>query len=789
MAPRSGSRKYNLPAPLSSFIGRETEIIEIKQQLSRVRLLTLTGPGGCGKTRLALRVAVDLLADYPDGVWLAEFAPVADPMLVPQVVASSIGIQRRGNQTLTDALIDYSVNRNILFVFDNCEHLISACAQLAQTLLKSCPTVKLLTTSRENLNVPGEAVWSVQPLSLPDPQLWQNPAGRRSTLSIYEKSEAVQLFVARASAIESAFVLTEQNGGWVAEICKRLDGMPLAIELAAALVKMLNVEQIVKRLDDVFQVLTEGSRTLLPRQKTLEAAIGWSYDLLTESEQTLLRRLSVFAGGWSLEAAELVCMDQGADPGDILNKMTHLANKSMVMVDRTLDNEVRYRMLATIHEYAWERLNETGETAIFQRKHAEAFLNLVRQAQKTESNGFWPEIIAVDKLELDLDNFRTALTWCARDSSGYELGLRLASALAQFWQMRGYLREGRKYFEQFLSINKEASVPVLAEAFCFAGYMSIYADDLQRGEAYLKKSLALYQKLGNKNGIAWQLGWLGWLSVAQGDLSNAKAYTKQSFELQRELGDDFGAAVALVCIGEVEYLQGDLVKAEAAFEESLSLVRDIGIFWVVGRRLIRLGQIAYSRADFKKATALTKDGLLTCMENGDKSGVTMALVALAGIASGRGDFKRSARLLGSVEALQEVYGTAMWYVDRMEYTRFVETIRAHADEKYRLSAWHEGRSMDLTQVIDYAVHGLEISNARSDKYIYAGLTPRELEVAALIAQGKSNQQIAKTLVVGVRTVETYVSRILNKLDYDSRVQIATWALKKGVVPPVQAKED
>ncbi len=508
----------------------------------------MTGPGGCGKTRLAIRVASDLLAEYPDGVWLAELAFLADAELVPQAVASALGVHEQAGRTIIDTLSDHLLHRCTLLVLDNCEHLVAVCAQLAQTLLQVCPRLRILATSRENLGIPGETVWSVPPLSLPEPQPWRNSSSRRNALTAYEKSEAVQLFVTRAAAALPAFTLTEENGAWVADICRRLDGMPLAIELAAARVKMLRVEQIARRLDDVFQLLREGSRTALPHQRTLQATITWSYNLLSVSEQVLLRRLSVFAGGWTLEAAELLHTALGVKRGELLDAMTYLAEKSMIWVDRSTGREIRYRMLETIREYAWERLLESGESAIVQRRHAETFLALAQREERTECKLFWPEITTVAQLELDLDNFRAALAWCSLDASGYEIGLRLASALAQFWQMRGYLSEAQEYFQNLLSISENVSTPTLAEAHSFAGYLSIYAGDFERGEAFLEESLALFRDLGDKSGIAWQLVWLGWVSVAQGYLSRARTFAQQALVMQQMLGDQLGASVALVAL-------------------------------------------------------------------------------------------------------------------------------------------------------------------------------------------------------------------------------------------------
>src|SRR5579884_1260938 len=464
---------HNLPVQLTSFIGREKEMEEIKRLLSTAHLLTLTGSGGCGKTRLALQVAADRVEEYADGVWLVELAAIADLGLVPQTVAVALGVSEEPNRPLGETLANYLRPKSLLLVLDNCEHLLTACAQLADTLLRTCPKVRILASSREGLGLLGEALYHVPSLSLPDEK-------RLPTLEQLSQYEAVRLFVERAVLSRPDFAVTAQNAASVVQICSRLDGIPLAIELAAARARALAVEQLAQRLDDRFRLLTGGSRTALPRQQTLRATIDWSYDLLSQAERTLLRRLSVFLGGWTLEAAEAVCADASHAPpraaamgaGEhaaapleagsrenaggpvaaeaVLDLLSRLVDKSLVLVEESAEAEARYRLLETVRQYSRDRLMESEEARDLRCRHRDWFLTLAEGAERRLRG---PDQVAwLNRLAQEHDNLRMALEWCrAEEDAGAEAGLRLAGALWRFWRVRGYLSEGRERLEAALA--------------------------------------------------------------------------------------------------------------------------------------------------------------------------------------------------------------------------------------------------------------------------------------------------------------------------------------------------
>jgi predicted ATPase/transcriptional regulator with XRE-family HTH domain len=481
----AASNLTDLPVPMTSFIGRARELAAVKQRFSSARLLTLTGPGGCGKTRLALQAAAELADKFADGVCFVELAPLGDPRLVPQSVASALGVREEPTRPLPVTLIDTLHRRQLLLVLDNCEHLIAACAELAHILLSACPQLHVLATSREVLGVAGEMAWRVPPLASPDPQ-------RPVPVEHLLQYEAVQLFVERARTVQPTFTVTERNAAAVAQVCHRLDGIPLAIELAAARVKVLTVEQIAARLDDRFRLLTGGSRIALPRQQTLQAAIDWSYDLLSEPERRLWRRLSVFAGGWTLEAAEAVCAGAGLDAAEVLDRLTSLVDKSLVTVD-AMAGEARYRLLETIRQYGREKLERSGEAAVIRRQHLEWHVGLAERAEPELTGP--DQAVWLEKLEAEHDNLRAALEWSQVEAQGEQIGLRVAAALWRFWLVHGHLREGRRWLEGMLAGSPEAWPAVRAKALYGAGALAEDQGDYAAARAFFAESLALRREL------------------------------------------------------------------------------------------------------------------------------------------------------------------------------------------------------------------------------------------------------------------------------------------------------
>ena len=508
----------NLPIPLSTFIGREHEIREIQKLLLSNRLVTLTGPGGCGKTRLALKVAQELIEELENHIWYVELASVSDPVFVPQTIAATLNIREQLSRSLTDVLTDTLATSPTLLVLDNCEHLIFASAQIAEALLKKCPDLKILATSREMLGITGEIAWTVPPLSLPRQQPWTNPASAQYALNLYKESESVQLFINRAVAISPDFKLTAENGAWVADICRHLDGMPLAIELAAARVRSLSVQQIAQRLDDRFNLLIGGSRTAPLRQQTLASALDWSYALLSEAEQKVLQRLSVFAGGATLEAAESVCTEAGIESTDVLDALSHLVDKSLVTVDTLEHSDTRYYLLETIRQYAQEKLQESGRADESKNRHLNYF---IRWAENAEPNLTGAEQLQwLELYEAEHDNLRAALDWCNANDHEAEAGLRLAAACGRFWRLHGYLSEGRMHLSAALS-----KAGARGRTLTRARALTLLANHLYLQSNYpamhplAEEALSIWRELGEegKAGAAHTLDLLGELATEEGD--------------------------------------------------------------------------------------------------------------------------------------------------------------------------------------------------------------------------------------------------------------------------------
>jgi predicted ATPase/DNA-binding SARP family transcriptional activator len=693
--PTPAAPPTNLPAPLTSFIGREREMADVQSLLPMTRLLTLTGAGGCGKTRLALEVARGLIEEFPDGVWLVDLAPVADPALVPATVARTLSVRDEPGQALSMTLVEHLRQKRLLLVLDNCEHLVTACAQLAETALRACPGLSTLVTSREPVHVAGELIWVVPPLPAPDPD-------RPPSLEDLVRYESVQLFVDRARAILPGFAVGIQNGSAIARLCRRLDGIPLAIELAAAQLRTLAVEQIDARLDDGLRLLSSSSRTALPRHQTLQATLDWSHDLISEKEQTLFRRLAVFAGGFALEEAEAVCSGDEIETPEVLGLLTQLVEKSLVVAESAVQGAMRYRMLDTLRRYGWSRLAESGEATTIQRRHADTYLALAEQASEAvyggvEQTAWW------DRLDREYDNMRAALRWSI-DGAEHETALPLSAAVYVLWYVRGPASEGLRWLEEALSRGVGASPAARAPALCAAGSLAWWSrGDGERARRLCTESIALYRELKDKQGLAYTLGCLGWIVQSQDDQELATTLATEGLSLYRELGDKWGIGMALVLMAIASQLRGDHEQAAALRDEGLPLLREVGDKEGVAMMLGRSGQLAQRHGDYERATVLCAEGLALFRDIGDKRGAPTCLEALAALASAQGQPDRAARLFGPAQTVREAGGFALPPADRAECERGMAAVRARLGEKAFAAAWAAGREMTLEEAVDYAL--------------------------------------------------------------------------------------
>jgi predicted ATPase/DNA-binding SARP family transcriptional activator/DNA-binding CsgD family transcriptional regulator len=776
----AAGKKHNLPNPRSSFVGREREMVEVKRTLAMTGLLTLTGTGGCGKTRLALEIARDLVGAYPDGVWLVELAPLSDPGLVPQAVATALDVREQPGRSLTETLSEHLRSKQMLLVLDNCEHLIEASARLVDTLLSSCERLRILATSREALGIAGEANWPVLPLALPD-------AERPPPLDDLTRYEAVGLFLDRARSKLPTFSLTPRNARAVVSVCQKLDGIPLAIELAAARVTALALEQVADRLDDSLKLLTAGDRTADPRHQTLRATLAWSYELLSEPERKLFGWLSVFAGGWTLDAAEAVGAGSGIEEDGVLDLLSRLVDKSLVVAEASPGAEgvLRYRMLEPVRQYGRERLGESGEEEQVRDRHARYYLALV-EAAELELVG--PRQVAwLEQLEAEYGNLRAALDWYldegAESEERAEMGLRLAAALGRFWSAYGP-SEGRRWLERGLARSGASPTAVRAKALGEAGFMAAYQGD-PRAVALLEESLALSKDLGDKTGMAISISNLGH-AVAYPGHERMRTLREEAEALLREPLDRRAAAYLLLFLGIAAETERDHEQVTLRIEEGLALFRELGDIRGAAMCLTVAGVDALHRGDSGRAAALFEEDLQLLRELRDKVGITFGLMGMAGVAALRGQPARAARLWGAAEALREVIGLPLKTpaTSRHDYEGYLTAARAGLDDAAFDAAWSEGRAMSPEEAIEYAL-GVEepvppAASAASRRAPDA-LTRREREVATLVAQGLTNRRIAAQLMISERTVGNHVGKILRKLGLRSRVRIAAWVVEQQLL--------
>ena len=842
-----------LPAPLTPLVGREQEIAAVCALLWRpeVRLVTLTGTGGVGKTRLALGVAAAVNADFADGICFVALAPLIDPGLVLSTIAQALGVQEQGSRPLLEGLQDHLREKQLLLLLDNFEQVVSAAPVVAE-LLVAAPRLRVLVTSRTSLHLSGEHEFVVPPLALPDLRNLPPP----DRLLQYG---AIRLFVARAQAAHSAFVMTGENATAIAAICQQVDGLPLAIELAAGRSKLFAPQALLSRLRNRLKLLVGGAQDLPLRQQTLRGTIAWSYDLLGQDEKALFRRLAVFVGGCTLEAAEAVCTAQGDLLIDVLEAVAALVDKSLLRQETQADGQPRLLMLETIREYALERLKASGEAEAVRRQHAIFFLQFSEEAEpkiRGAEHFLWRT-----RLEVEHDNLRAALRWTL-ESQEAEMGMQLAFSLVAFWRASNQDREGRNWCEQVLAQpGTSARTAARAMALLAAGAMTMFQGDLPQAQLLLEESIAIGREVGRaaKRTLALALALLAYGALLQGNLGAARELAEEGVRLFREVGEAWGTALALNhlgratlelgdpvaarplleesaalfragnmqrlamplnTLGRVALRQGDDTGARAYCEEALAVARATGDELFIAEALAQLGTVALHVGDSGQATALYQQSLTLIWTRGYRECIAEDLAGLAATASLLGQPERAARLFGAVEALREVSGIRLSPLPRADYDRAVEGIRAHLDEATFAQAREKGRAMPLEQAIAEALATQDepptgtkfpqvneeetssvvppgtplspspraLSPRRALKQHFGGLTSREREVACLVAQGKSNRAIADELDVGVSTVEAHITHIFTKLGFSSRAQIAAWAVDKGLAQALQGVE-
>jgi predicted ATPase/class 3 adenylate cyclase/DNA-binding XRE family transcriptional regulator len=725
----------NLPVQLTSFIGREREIGEIEQLLNSARLITLTGAGGTGKTRLAIEVTRKIGNRYPDGVWLVDLALLPEPTLIWQSIASVLGIRDEANRTLTQTLTDFLRSKNLLLLFDNCEHLISACAQVVGVLLQTCPQLQILATSREPLGITGENQYYVPTLTTPqiDTEMF---------LEQLSRTEAVRVFLDRAVMVRPAFKLTKANALAVAQICRRLDGIPLAIELAAARVKGLSVEQIAERLDDRFSLLSVGNRTALQRHQTLRAIIDWSYNLLSEKERILLSRLSIFAGGWTLESATEVCLVVQIEERDVLNLLLNLSDKSLVIIEEQ-DGETRYRFLETIRQYALEKLAESGEERLVRNRHLDFFIHFAEEAERNYRSA--KQLHWFRLMERERDNFRAALDYVLHTDQ-VEISLRLVGTAFWLWFFQGPWSEGLIWTEAALVHAPDLRTKSGAKVRMALGLLQFAQSNYSAARTNLENSLSIWQELGDKWWSAFVLGFLGlvqrprdqqaashsleeslrlatdtgedWIlafalwnsgenALHLKNLSRAESMLNQSLGLGQALGDRMLQNEALRALGEVHEAKQEYGQAVDLYRESLAIVQELRDITNVSHLYFNVGRALQLAGDNQQAKEYFLDALNQSRRLGKKAGEVRALAGLGVVAAAEGKAERAVTLLTASQSLFAKLGSSFPSTQSAWLDRHLEAARTELDEKQLVGLSSRAQAMPLSEVVQYVLENPE----------------------------------------------------------------------------------